>query len=394
MKQILAITLMNLRAIPQRLGSSLVIVIGIAGVVGVLVAMLSMSQGFGATLKATGKTDRLMILAGGVTTELSSTLLGDILPLLRELPGIRRDTEGRPMVSAELVVITELKRGEGAQRADVNVSLRGIEPMGLTLRPEVKLVEGRWFTPGLREVVVGKGAANQFEGVKLGAPLKFRGSEWTVVGMFSSGGDAHESELWTDADTARSAFGRGSSASSLLAQMESEQSLATIKAAIKADPRLQVDADTELAYYSSQSQQFTSQIGVLTGVVAVIMAVGALFGALNSMYSAVSTRQVEIATLRAIGFSGLPVVLSVLVEALLLALSGGVLGALIAYALFNGMTVSTLGANFTQVAFNFAVTPELVQKGMIWATAIGLLGGLPPAIKAARMRVVEALRGG
>lgn len=394
MKQILAITLMNLRAIPQRLGSSLVIVIGIAGVVGVLVAMLSMAQGFGATLKATGKDDRLMVLAGGVTSELSSTLMPDILPLLRELPGIARDAEGRPLVSAELVVITELRRGEGAQRADVNVSLRGVEPLGLQLRPEVKLIEGRWFTPGLREVVVGKGAANQFQGVQLGAVLKFRGSEWTVVGTFSADGDAHESELWTDANTARSAFGRGGSASSLLAQMQSTQSLAGIQAAIKADPRLQVDASTEVAYYSSQSQQFTQQIGMLTSVVAAIMAVGALFGALNSMYSAVSTRQVEIATLRAIGFSGLPVVLSVLTEALLLALAGGVLGAAVAYILFNNMTVSTLGANFTQIAFNFAVTPELMQKGLVWATLIGLLGGLPPAIRAARMRVVEALRGG
>lgn len=394
MKQILTITWMNLRAIPQRLGSSLVIVIGIAGVVGVLVALLSMSQGFGATLKATGKTDRALFLAGGVTGELSSTLLGDVLPLLRELPGIRKDAEGRSMASAELVVITELRRGEGAQRADVNVSLRGVEPMGLSIRPEVKLVEGRWFTPGLREVVVGQGAARQFQGVSVGSLLKFRGSEWTVVGVFASSGDAHESELWTDANTARSAFGRGSSASSLLAQLESPDSLEPLKAALKADPRLQVDVSTELAYYSSQSQQFSDQIGMLTGVVATIMAVGALFGALNSMYSAVSTRQVEIATLRAIGFSGLPVVLSVLTEAMLLAFSGGVLGATVAYLLFNGMTVSTLGANFTQVAFNFAVTPELVQKGLSWALLIGLIGGLPPAIKAVRMPVVEALRGG
>lgn len=393
MKQILAITLMNLRAIPQRLGSSLVIVIGIAGVVGVLVAMLSMSQGFGQTLKATGKDDRALLLSAGVTNELSSAILGDVVPTLRELPGVRRDADGRPLVSAEIVVITELKR-ESNSKAEVNVSLRGVEPMGLKLRGEVKLLEGRWFTPGLREVVVGKGAANQFQGVKVGSVLRFRGSEWTVVGVFGSEGDAHESELWTDADTARSAFGRGNSASSVLAQLESTQALETVQAAVKADPRLKVDVATELAYFSGQSQQFTSQIGVLTSVVAGIMAVGALFGALNSMYSAVSTRQVEIATLRAIGFGGLSVVLSVLTEALLLSVAGGVLGALIAYVLFNGMTVSTLGANFTQIAFNFSVTPELVQKGLVWAVMIGLLGGLPPAIRAARMRVVEALRGG
>lgn len=392
MKQILAIIWMNLRAVPDRAGSSLVIVIGIAGVVAVLVALLAMAQGFGVTLKATGKTDRVMFLSAGVTAELSSVLGPDIVPVLRELPGIVRDAEGKPLASAEVVVITELKRGTGAQRADVNVSLRGVEPAGLKLRPEVKLVEGRWFTPGLREIAVGKSAANQFEGVKLGSVLRFRGSEWTVVGTFAADGDAHESELWTDADTARSAFGRGNSASSIVAQMESAAAIEQIKATVKADPRLQVDATPELEYYASQSKQFTEQIGMLTGVVAAIMAVGALFGALNSMYSAVSTRSVEIATLRAIGFGGLPVVLSVLAEAMLLALTGGVLGGLIAYVLFNNMSVSTLGSNFTQVAFNFAVTPALMEKGLSWALAIGLLGGLPPALKAARQPVVEALR--
>lgn len=392
MRAILAIIGMNLRAVPARAGSSLVIVIGIAGVVAVLVALLAMAQGFGATLKATGKADRVLFLSAGVTAELSSVLVPDVVPVLRELPGVVRDAEGLPLASAEVVVITELKRGSGAQRADVNVSLRGVEPAGLKLRPEVKLVEGRWFTPGLREIVTGKGAANQFEGVKLGATLKFRGSEWTVVGVFASDGDAHESELWTDANTARSAFGRGNSASSIIAQMESATAIEQIRATVKADPRLQVDATPEVEYFASQSKQFTQQIGVLTTVVASIMAIGALFGALNSMYSAVSTRQVEIATLRAIGFGGLPVVLSVLVEAMLLALSGGVLGALIAYVLFNNMSVSTLGSNFTQVAFNFAVTPALMQKGLTWALLIGLLGGLPPALKAARQPVVEALR--
>lgn len=392
MKQILAIIWMNLRAVPDRAGSSLVIVIGIAGVVAVLVALLAMAQGFAVTLKATGKTDRVMFLSAGVTAELSSVLGPETVPLLRELPDIVRDAAGQPLASAEVVVITELKRGTGAQRADVNVSLRGVEPQGLTLRPELKLIEGRWFTPGLREITVGKGAANQFEGVKLGAILKFRGSEWTVVGTFASEGDAHESELWTDANTARSAFGRGNSASSILAQLSTPQAIEQIKAAIKADPRLRVDAMPELEYYASQSKQFTQQIGVLTAVVATIMAIGALFGALNSMYSAVSTRQVEIATLRAIGFGGVPVALSVVTEAMLLALTGGVLGAAIAYVLFNNMSVSTLGSNFTQVAFNFAVTPTLMQKGLSWALLIGLLGGLPPALKAARQPVVEALR--
>jgi len=393
MQQILAIIAMNLRAIPQRAGSSLVIVIGIAGVVAVLVALLAMSQGFGATLKSTGQTDRVLFLSAGVTAELSSVLAPETVPVLRELPGLARDADGRPLVSAEVVVITELQRGTGEQRADVNASLRGVEPAGLKLRPEVQLVEGRWFTPGLREIVVGLSASRQFEGVTVGSTQQFRGSEWTVVGLFSSNGDAHESELWTDADTARSAFGRGSSASSMLAQLDTAQSIDAIKAAVKADPRLRVDAMPEIEYFASQSKQFTEQIGLLTGVVASIMAIGALFGALNSMYSAVSTRQVEIATLRAIGFGGFPVALSVLAEAMLLALAGGVMGAVIAYVLFNNLSVSTLGSNFTQVAFNFAVTPALMQKGLGWALVIGLLGGLPPAIQAARQPVVEALRG-
>lgn len=392
MRSILAIIAMNLRAVPQRAGSSLVIVIGIAGVVAVLVALLAMAQGFGRTLKATGTAERAMFLSAGVTAELSSVLDSSTLPVLRELPGIARDGEGKPLASAEVVVITELKRGSGAQRADVNVTLRGVEPQGLKLRPEIQLAEGRWFTPGLREIVAGRSAKRQFEGLGVGQTLKFRGSEWTVVGIFAADGDAHESELWTDADTARSAFGRGNSASSLIAKLTSPDAIDQIKTTIKADPRLRVDAMPELEYFSNQSKQFTQQIGILTTVVSAIMAVGALFGALNSMYSAVSTRQVEIATLRAIGFGGLPVVLSVLVEAMLLAISGGVLGALIAYVLFNNMSVSTLGANFTQVAFNFAVTPALIEKGLIWALLIGLVGGLPPALKAARQPVVEALR--
>lgn len=391
MQQILAITLLNLRNIPSRLGTSLVIIVGIAGVVAVLVSMLSMVRGFDQTLKGTGSDSRALILSAGVLSELSSTIVRDAVPLLREMPGIRRGADGAPQVSAELMVITELKRGVGTQRASVNVALRGVEPAGLAMRPEIKLVEGRLFQAGLREVIVGRAAQSQFDGVNVGAKLQFRGSEWTVVGLFDSGRDAHESELWTDADTARSAFGR-SGASSILVELDGAGGLATLQAAVRGDSRLQVDVQTERDYFSGQSKNFTDNIGRLTGIVATIMAIGALFGALNTMYSAVSTRQTEIATLRAIGFGGAPVVVSVLAEAVLLALAGGVLGAVISYVLFNGMTVSTLGQNFTQVAFSFAVTPELLVRGLVWAVAIGLLGGLLPAIQAARMPVVDALR--
>lgn len=391
MRILLAITLMNFRSIRARLGTSMVIVVGIACVVAVLIGMLSMSRGFERTLKGTGSDSRALLLSAGVLAELSSGIGPDVLPLVRTLPGIRHDARGQPLVSAELMVITELKRGEGAQRANVNVALRGVESAGLAMRPEVRLVEGRLFQPGLREVIAGRQATQQFEGIGVGRTLHFRGSEWTVVGIFESDGDAHESELWTDADTARSAFGRAGS-SSVLVQLESPGALAAFKDAVTSDPRFRLDVQAERAYFTAQSQNFTRQIGLLTSIVAAIMAFGALFGALNTMYSAVATRRVEIATLRAIGFSGLPVVASVLTEAVALAVAGGLAGALVAYVLLNGMTVATLGQNFSQVAFSFAVTPDLVARGLVWSVVIGLLGGLFPAVRAARLPVVVALR--
>lgn len=391
MKTIFAITLMNFRSIGNRLGTSLVIVVGIACVVAVLIGMLSMSKGFERTLKGTGTDGRALLLSAGVLAELSSGIGRDTVPLVRELPGIARDADGKPIASAEIVVITELKRGEGKQRTSVNVSLRGVEPAGLAMRKELKLVEGRMFQQGLREVIAGRQAQQQFQGINVGQVLHFRGSEWTVVGIFDTDGDAHGSELWTDADTARSAFGRTGS-SSLLVQLESPESLQKLKDAVTADPRFRLDVQSERAYFTAQSSNFTQQIGILTTVVAAIMAFGALFGALNTMYSAVATRRVEIATLRAIGFSGVPVAVSVLTEAVALALTGGCIGALISYVLFNGMTVSTLGQNFTQIAFSFAVTPDLLVRGLTWAVIIGLFGGLFPAVRAARLPIIEALR--
>ncbi|MBL6751785.1 MAG: ABC transporter permease [Nevskia sp.] len=392
LRQILAVSSMSLRSIPQRLGTSLVIVVGIGGVVAVLVALLSMSKGFEYTLKGTGSDARALLLSAGVTAELSSYIGPDSVPLLRELPGVRRGADGKPLASAEIVVITELRRHGG----DVNVALRGVEPAGIAMRPEVRIVEGRLFRPGLQEVIAGRSARQQFSGLQLGARLQFRGSQWTVVGIFDSGGDAHESELWTDADTARSAFGRPG-ASGVLAELappDPATALQTLKNAVTADPRFQVDVQTERHYFTAQSQGFTEQITLLTAVVTAIMAFGAVFGALNTMYSAVSARQSEIATLRAIGFSGLPVMVSVLAESIALALAGGAAGGALAYLLFDGMSVSTLGQNFTQVAFSFAVTPGLLLRGMAWALAIGLIGGFFPALRAVRLPVADALRAG
>jgi len=391
METIFAITAMNFRSIGNRIGTSMVIVVGIGMVVLVLIGMLSMSRGFERTLKGTGTDDRALLLSAGVLSELSSGIGPDTLPLVQSLPGIRRGPDGQPLVSGELMVITELKKGTGPKPASVNVALRGVEPAGLAMRPEVKLVEGRLFQSGLNELVAGRQATQQFEGVAVGQQLHFRGSTWTVVGVFDSGGDAHESELWTDANTARNAFGR-TGASSVLVQLESAAALQTLKDAVTADPRFRIDVQSERAYFTSQTANFTRQIGILTTVVATLMAFGAVFGALNTMYSAVASRRIEIATLRAIGFSGLPVVVSVLSEAVALALAGGALGAAIAYVGVNGMTVSTLGQNFTQVAFSFAVTPDLLVRGLVWSVAIGFIGGLFPAVRAARLPIVVALR--
>ncbi|CAN5223431.1 ABC transporter permease [soil metagenome] len=387
--QVREIVLMNLRSIPQRLGASLVIVIGIGGVVGVLVAMLSMSAGLDKTLTATGDPDRAIILRGGANGELASFLDRSSSTLVKQDPAIARGADDLPAASGELIVITEVPRKGDTSGA--NVTLRGVEPNGFTLRPELKLVAGRRFRQGLQEVIVGDGAYNQFAGLDVGQQLKFRGSYWTIVGRFRSG-DAHDSELWTDLETAQNAFGR-SGVSSVLVKLTSRDAFDSLKTRLTENKQLNVDVQTEKDFFGAQSAGTTRTIGIVTTLVTIIMAIGALFGALNTMYSAVSARTAEIGTLRAIGFGSLPVVASVMAEAMALSVLGGMLGAGIAFVLFNGYSVSTLGGNFTQIAFNFAVTPTLVVRGLVWALFIGFVGGAFPAIRAARMPVTEALRG-
>lgn len=383
-----AITGINLKSIPERWGSSLVIVVGLAGVVAVFTALLAMGEGFQSTLKATGAEDVAIVLRAGSDAELNSGLSRDEATLVRQAAGVARGADDRPIASAELMVITELpKPGETTGQ---NVTLRGVEPAGLALRPQLKIVEGRAFKPGLRELLVGRGVSRTFAGATVGDTLKFRGSEWTVVGVFESG-DVNESELWADAETAMNTFGRAGY-STVRVKLESKDALQAYKDALTADPRLNVDVERELDYYTGQTKQFRQTIGVLAGVVTFIMALGAIFAALNTMYAAVATRAREIATLRAIGFGGMPVVLSVMIESLVLALVGGALGAAIAYVLFNNLSVSTLGTNFTQVVFNFTVTPELVVRGLVISVVIGMIGGFLPAIRAARMPVTTALR--
>ena len=387
-RQIVAITSLGFRSIPERLGPSLVILVGLAGVVAVFTALLAMAEGFRSTLESTGRQDIAIVMRGGSSAELNSGLPREQGTLIKQAPGVAHDASGQPLASAEMMVIAELtKTGE---KLGSNITVRGVEPAAFDLRPQLKIVEGRRFAPGLKELIVGRGVAGQFQGVGLGQTLRMRGSEWTVVGIFESG-DANESELWADVEVAQSAFAR-QGYSSVRLQLADAKGLQTVKDALTADPRLNVDVQTEEQYYSGQTKQFRQTIGMLAGVVTLIMALGATFAALNTMYAAVGTRAREIATLRAIGFGGFPVVVSIMLESLALALIGGSAGALIAFLLFNNMAVSTLGANFTQIVFRFAVTPALVQQGLVIAVVIGMVGGFLPALRAARQPVTTALR--
>ncbi|MDI9238537.1 ABC transporter permease [Lysobacter sp. LF1] len=384
----LAATRIGIASLPQRWGASSVIVIGIAGVVGVLVAMLAMGEGFKATLDSTGGDDTAIVLRGGSQAETNSVITRDQEPLISALPGIARGADGRPLSSPELSQVVNLQ--SKADGTDTNVQFRGVGPSAWALRPELKIVEGRKFGPGLREMVVGRGAQRQFAGLEVGQQLKLANQSWTVVGVFESG-DSHESELWADVDVLGPAYQR-QAYQSVTVKLDGKDGFKKLKAALAGDPRLKLDVSTTRDYYAKQSQQLTTFLKWLGIIIGTVMAIGAIFGALNSMYAAVAGRSREIATMRAIGFRGLPVVTAVMLETMLLALLGGLLGALIAWLLFNGHTVSTLGNNFSQVVFQFRVSPELLWTGLKWALGIGLVGGLFPALRAARLPVTEALR--
>jgi len=390
--QVVEITFLNLRTIPQRLGPSLVVVVGIAGVVGVLVSVMAMSEGFRHTLASTGRNDRVIMLRAGSDAEMSSGVQRDQAALLAALPGVARDAEGRPLASAELVVMVELPRkGETSPN---NVPFRGVQPVAFAIRDEVRIVDGRRFERGVREVMVGRKAAEEFAGLTVGSRIGFRDSDWTVVGIFESGGDVHESEIWADVEVAISAF-RRRGYQSLTAKLAdgADAGVTAFKDSVSRDPRFSINVLREPEYYARQAKVLSNLINVLGYTVATFMAVGATFGALNCMYSAIASRQVEIATLRAIGFGSLPVVVSVMIEALLLALLGGGVGGALAYLYCGGASLSTLNfGTFSQVAFDFRVTPGLLAEGLLWALVIGAAGGLFPAIRAARLPVTVALR--
>ena len=390
LRQVLAITGMNLRTVPTRWAPSLVIVVGIAGVVTVMVALLALAQGFSSTLQRTGHPDRAIVLRGGANGELASSLTIERARIVTSMPGIAQ-LRGVALASPELYLVADVpKRANGSA---ANLPLRGMTQQGIALRPELKIIKGRLFKPGKAELIAGRGAANQFAGLDLGAKIKLRDATLEVVGIFSADGGGHESEVWMDLSVVQDLFRGPGVISSLRIAAKSPDDIALLKQSIEADRRLDMTVTDEPTYYAKQSERLTALIRGFGNAVAIIMGIGALFAALNTMYSAVAARTVEIATLRALGFGGMPVMVSVVVEAMFLAIAGGALGGVLAYLGFNGTTVSTLNqSSFSQVAFDFAVTPTLISRGITIALLLGLIGGVMPAWHAARVPVTHALR--
>lgn len=389
--QILSISLYNLRSLPERKGSALSAAVGIAGVVGVLVGVLSIGEGFRKVMSASGSPDMAIVLRKGSDNEMNSNLSREELRLIAESPGVAR-VEGRPLSSGELMVIAD--RPKRTTNTDANVPLRGVEAPAFDVRGNIKMVEGRRFEFGTNEVIVGTGAATVFAGMDVGQEIKVGDAPWKVVGIFSADGGTEESEIWTDTAVLQPAYKRENSFQSARVRLTSADAFQEFKDSITSNTQLnEVRVERLDDFYSAQSEMLTTLVSTVGFLIAGLMALGALFGALNTMYGAISARTREIATLRALGFSSSPVILSVLAESLALALIGGTLGAGIAYFSFNGMQTSTMNwQTFSQVTFAFAVTPALLIQAIIWASIIGLLGGLFPAIRAARLPIADALR--
>lgn len=387
--QIVSLTVYNLRTIPQRMGSAIAAAVGIGGVVAVFVGVLSIAEGFQAAMKTTGADDLVIVLRSSADAEMTSGLSREETRLIADAPGIARTADG-PLASAELFVIIDLKKRSTG--TDANVPLRGVE-RGVAVRGDIRIVDGRMFTPGRNEVIVGTGAARAFSGMDVGGRFRVGQADWEVVGVFSGGGGATESEIWTDAAVLQPAFNRGDSFQSVYVRLTSPQAFDSFKDALTTNPRLKVKVARQSDYLIEQSSMLTSFIKSIGVFIAVMMALGALFGALNTLYSAVAARAREIATLRALGFGTSPVILSVMFESLVLALVGGTVGGAAAYAAFDGFHAATMNwQTFSQVAFAFSVTPQLLASAIMWAVAIGLLGGLFPAIRAARLPISAALR--
>jgi putative ABC transport system permease protein len=380
----------NLRSVKARWTSAIVAVIGIAGTVGVFVAMLSLARGFRTTLVSSGSPDNAIVMRAGATSEMTGAVTIDTVKILQDEPGIARGADG-PLLTPEVVLVAPIPLISTG--TDANVQVRGVSKNVLEIRRNIKIVEGRMFKPGLAEIVVGKNANVSYSGLTVGNTIGLGSVRWNVVGVFDAGGSAFDSEIWGDAHLIGPAYNRPDNLfQSVTLRLASPDSLQQFKDAVTADPRLNVDVSREIEYYSKQSTRLTTLITVLGGIVAGIMAIGAVFGALNTMYSAVSERGREIATMRALGFGGPSVVTSFVIEALLISFIGGLIGCLAVLPL-NGLTTGAMNLQtFSHMAFAFKITPELLVKGVVFALFMGVLGGLLPAIRAASLPISSALR--
>lgn len=390
LNQFLAVTAMNLRNLPARLGTSLVAVVGIGGVVAVLVSLLSMGEGFRAALELSGRDDVAIVLRGGSSDELSSAFGREEVNVITSAPGLRRDAQGA-VASPEFYTIVDLPMRSTGTAA--NVPFRGVTPRALEVRDGFRIVAGRLFEPGKDEVIVGRGAFAQFGNVDLGRVATWGSHDWRIVGVFEAGGSVSESEVWTDLTVLQGVYRRGNSVQVVRAALESPAALGRTRDWLEADPRVNVSVQSERAFYADQSRILVTLIRYVGTTIAVLMGIGAVFAALNTMYSAVSSRTKEIATLRALGFGGLPVLASVLMESMVLGLLGGVVGGALVYFALNGYQASTLNwASFSQVTFAFTITPRLLVTGLMYSLILGLAGGLLPGIRAARLPVTAGLR--
>ncbi len=388
--QIFTVSWFNLRNLKERIGPSTAAVVGVAGVVLVFIGVLSIAFGLRSTMASTGDPEDVIVMRSGATAEMMSGLSHEHTRIVADGPGVERNDRG-PMASAELFVIVDVpKRSTGTV---ANVPLRGVSHAAFDVRGGFELVEGRMFEPGRNEVIVGEGALAEFAGLEVGTENRWGDNDWNVVGVFTTGGTVEESEIWCDAKILQPAFRRGNSYQSVHLRMASAEAFTAFKDALTTDPRLNVMVERKAEWYASQAGALSTLIIALGVVIGGLMGFGAVFGALNTMYTAISARTREIATLRAVGFGAFPVVVSVLIESLLLAALGGVLGAALAYVAFNGMRAATLNwQSFSQVTFAFAVTTPLMAGGLIYALVMGFVGGLFPAIRAARLPVASALR--
>lgn len=390
LKQTAAVTRLSVRTIPRRAGSSAVAVVGIAGVVIVFIAVLSIGEGFRAAMVEAGSPGRAIVMRSGADSEMTSGLGGPEADLIKQAPGLAR-TRNAAVASAELYVLLDLnKRSTGTP---ANVPLRGVEPMAFEARDNVTIVDGRRFQFGTNEAVVGQAAVRQFAGVDLGTEFSSGQLTLKIVGIFTAGGSVSETEIWCDSRLIQGIYRRGNSYQSVLAKLDSPASFDGFKNWLSTNPQLDVQVRRESEYYAAQSTVMTALINGIGYTIAFLMGIGAVFGAILTMYTAVSARTREIATLRALGFNTFVVLISVLAESLSLAAIGGLAGGLLAYGAFNGYQTSTMNfQSFSQVAFSFAVTPGLLAQGLVYALVMGLIGGLAPAIRAARLPISSALR--